>query len=100
MFRSLVLSFCLCLVAAAAVPASTPASARPVAVTIAYRASYFDTERAAQRHCPRDTVVWLNIPTSIYHYGGERWYGRTRDGAYVCEREAIAEGDRASRNGQ
>ncbi len=62
--------------------------------------SYFTTEASAQEHCPRDVVVWLNVPSGIYHYKGERWYGRTRHGAYVCEREAIAAGDRASKNGQ
>lgn len=60
----------------------------------------FSSEDAAQAHCPRDTVVWLNIPSGIYHYKGERWYGRTKHGAYACEKEAMAAGDRASENGQ
>ena len=60
----------------------------------------FDTESAAQAHCPKDIVVWLNIPSGIYHYKGERWYGRTKHGAYACEKEAIKAGDRASENGQ
>jgi hypothetical protein len=29
---------------------------------------YFDTKAAAQTYCSRDVVVWLNIPTGIYHY--------------------------------
>jgi hypothetical protein len=60
----------------------------------------FSTEDSAQAHCPRDIVVWLNIPSGIYHYKSERWYGRTKHGAYACEKEAIAAGDRASENGQ
>lgn len=60
----------------------------------------FSTPQAAQKHCPHDTVVWLNTRTGIYHYAGMRWYGNTEYGAYVCEREAIADGDRATRNGQ
>lgn len=60
----------------------------------------FDTESAAQKHCPRDVVVWLNIPTGIYHEKGMRWYGRTKHGAYVCRKEADAAGDRDTRNGQ
>jgi hypothetical protein len=68
--------------------------------TVAYDPALFDSEAAAQGHCPRDVVVWLNVPSGIYHYRGERWYGRTRHGAYVCEKEAVAAGDRASRNGQ
>jgi hypothetical protein len=60
----------------------------------------FPTQQAAQTHCPSDTVVWLNIPTGIYHMQGERWYGRTKSGAYVCEKEADKAGDRETRNGQ
>jgi hypothetical protein len=60
----------------------------------------FDTEAAAQKHCPNDTVVWLNTKSGIYHLKGERWYGRTKYGAYVCEKEADAAGYRETENGQ
>ena len=60
----------------------------------------FTNEQDAQQHCPSDTIVWLNLPTGIYHLKGERWYGRTRHGAYVCEKEADRAGDRPTRNGQ
>jgi hypothetical protein len=55
---------------------------------------------AAQAHCASDTVVWLNTRTDVYHYQGERWYGNTKEGAYVCERQAEAAGDRPTKNGQ
>ncbi len=60
----------------------------------------FATEVTAQRHCPRDEVVWLNTNSGIYHQKGMRWYGNTRYGAYVCRKEADAAGDRDTRNGQ
>jgi hypothetical protein len=60
----------------------------------------FATESAAQAHCPKDEVVWLNTPSGIYHEKGTRWYGRTKHGAYVCRNEADAAGDRNTRNGQ
>lgn len=60
----------------------------------------FQTAAQAQIHCPRDTVVWLNLPTMIWHWKGERWYGRTKHGAFVCEKEAKAAGARATRNGE
>jgi hypothetical protein len=60
----------------------------------------FPSEQQAQQHCQRDIVVWLNLPSGIYHYRGQRWYRNTKRGAYVCEREAIAGGDRATRNGE
>jgi hypothetical protein len=81
--------------AAAPVPA-----AQAAVVAQASLPPLFDTESAAQAHCPKDVVVWLNIPSGIYHYKGERWYGRTKHGAYACEKEAIKAGDRASLNGQ
>ncbi|WP_158789469.1 hypothetical protein [Granulicella sp. L46] len=61
---------------------------------------HFRTEQEAQQHCPRDVVVWVNTKTGVYHLKGERWYGATKDGAYVCRNEADAEGDRMTRNGQ
>jgi hypothetical protein len=60
----------------------------------------YSTSNAAQAHCPNDAVVWLNTRTGIWHLAGERWYGRTKHGAYVCEREATAAGDRETHNGQ
>jgi hypothetical protein len=60
----------------------------------------FTQEDRAQQHCPKDTVVWLNLPTMIWHYKGQRWYGNTKHGAYVCEKEAAAGGARATRNGE
>ena len=60
----------------------------------------FSTEEQAQQHCPGDVVVWLNLPTRIYHWKGMRWYGRTKHGAFVCKKEADAAGDRDTRNGQ
>jgi hypothetical protein len=60
----------------------------------------FSQEEQAQQHCPKDTVVWLNLPTMIWHYKGQRWYGRTKHGTYACEKEAAAAGARATRNAE
>jgi hypothetical protein len=50
--------------------------------------------------CPGDKVVWVNTPSRIYHYQGERYFGNTKQGKFMCERAALAEGDRATHNGQ
>jgi hypothetical protein len=60
----------------------------------------FQTAPAAQAHCPSDIVVWLNLPTGIYHFPGQRWYGRTNHGAYVCKIEADRAGDHPTHSGQ
>ena len=71
-----------------------------VAVAAESAAPRFPSEAQAQEHCPKDVVVWLNIPTHIYHLRGMRWYGRTKNGAFVCRMEADNEGDRGPLNGQ
>jgi hypothetical protein len=101
MFRRLLLTVALLAFAATQFPAPSSATTMaPPSLVAAAALHYFTTDDAAQAHCPRDVVVWLNIPSGIYHYKGERWYGRTKHGAYVCEKEAVAAGDRASENGQ
>jgi hypothetical protein len=66
----------------------------------AFGQSLYQTQDAAQTACPTDTVVWLNTRSDIYHLQGERWYGNTYEGAYVCEKDADANGDRITENGQ
>jgi hypothetical protein len=41
--------------------------------------------------------VWVNTNTGVYHYPGDRWYGKTSEGAYMTEQDAIRNGYRASR---
>ena len=55
----------------------------------AFALETFTDEAKAQQHCPKDIVVWLNLPTMIWHYKGQRWYA---NGAYACEKEAGAVG--------
>lgn len=50
--------------------------------------------------CPHDRVVWVNTRSGVYHFQGERYFGSTREGKFLCERTARAEGDRPNRNGQ
>ena len=42
--------------------------------------------------------VWLNTNTHIYHKSDSRWYGKTHEGKFVSEEEAIREGARAAEN--
>lgn len=67
---------------------------------LAASAQLFTTEVEAQKHCPADVVVWVNTPTGIYHFKGMRWYGNTKSGAFVCQKEGNQAGYRATRNGQ
>jgi hypothetical protein len=50
--------------------------------------------------CPGDVIVWVNTRSGIYHFAGERYFGSTRQGKFMCEKAARAEGDRPVRNRQ
>ena len=60
----------------------------------------YPTAQEAQQHCPDDLVVWLDPPTRTYHYRGQRGYGSTKSGAYVCRNEAKKAGMRATRSAE
>ncbi len=53
-----------------------------------------------QISCPSDKVVWVNTRSGVYHYQGERYFGSTQQGKFLCEKDALREGDRPTRNGQ
>jgi hypothetical protein len=50
--------------------------------------------------CPGDKLVWVNTRSHVYHFQGERYFGSTKEGKFICERDADKEGDRPTRNGQ
>jgi len=60
-------------------------------------AGQFADEASAKARCPSDTVVWVNLPSKIYHFAETKSYGTTKRGAYMCEKEAIAGENRASK---
>jgi hypothetical protein len=62
--------------------ASAPASQ-------ALASNQFSSEPAAKAHCPGDTIVWANLGGSkAYHPSGDKYYGKTKHGAYMCQKEA------------
>jgi hypothetical protein len=83
----------------AATPASAPAAkpARTTA-TAAAGANEFAAEAQAKARCPADTVVWANLKSKIYHFSGNKDYGTTKEGAYMCEKDALGQGVRAAKN--
>jgi hypothetical protein len=56
------------------------------------------SEMQVKASCPSDTVVWVNTKSHIYHFNGNRNYGTTKQGDYMCEASAKAAGDRAAEN--
>ncbi|MDX8531724.1 hypothetical protein RFM41_08790 [Mesorhizobium sp. VK25A] len=70
----------------------------PSATTVPTGANQFATEAQAKARCPSSTVVWVNLKSKIFHFAGNRNYGTTKSGAYICETDATAEGFRAAEN--
>jgi hypothetical protein len=46
----------------------------------------FKTEAEAKTSCPTDTVVWVNLRSKLYHTSDSKSYGKTKNGAYMCEK--------------
>ena len=60
-------------------------------------ANQFALGSQAQARCPGATVVWVNTKSGVYHFAGTKNFGNTKAGAYMCEADATAAGDRASK---
>jgi hypothetical protein len=84
--------------AAATTAAPSQSTSHTTSTASTTRANEFTTEAQAKSKCPASTVVWVNLKSKIYHFAGSHDYGNTKEGAYMCETDATAAGDRAAKN--
>ena len=80
----------------ASLPAAAESSATPLKMPGAEK---FSTLTDAQKHCPSDTIVWGSFAkkTKSFHLSSSKYYGKTKHGAYACEKDATAAGYHASK---
>jgi hypothetical protein len=83
---------------APAAPMAKPVAKTTAPATGASGPNQYSTDTQAKAKCPSDTVVWVNLPTKIYHFAGKKDYGTTKSGTYMCEKDATADGMRAAKN--
>jgi hypothetical protein len=55
---------------------------------------------ATSAQAASSVTVWVNTSSGVYHYEGERWYGKTKHGQFMKESEAVKAGYRRTENGQ
>jgi hypothetical protein len=48
---------------------------------------------------PAKGMVWVNTDTGVFHHEGDRWYGKTKEGKFMTEADALKAGYRASKAG-
>jgi hypothetical protein len=79
---------------AAPTPVPTP---KPAAPTRAPSAKTAPAAQASYTPPPAAGMVWVNLETKVYHKEGDRWYGKTKNGKYMTEADAIKAGYRAAK---
>jgi hypothetical protein len=76
-------------------PSALAAPAKAKAAAIEPAKDHYTSEADAKVSCPTDRVVWVNLKSKIYHVSNSKTYGKTKIGAYMCEKESVAAGFRA-----
>src|SRR5262249_25428437 len=73
----------------AGLPAATMAKITPFVVV--------EDKDAKAQTPPKPGMVWCNKSSKIYHKQGDRWYGKTQNGEWMTEADAVKAGYRAAK---
>jgi DNA uptake protein ComE-like DNA-binding protein len=84
----------------AAAPAAPVAAAPPESQTAPPASATSAKTAAPAQGSPGSGMVWVNTETGVYHKEGSRYYGKTKEGKYMAEADAVKAGYRPAKNNQ
>ena len=58
----------------------------------------YKTEAEAKTACAGDTVVWHATGSKVFHTAKSKYFGKTKHGAFACEKAAMAKGLHAGKS--
>lgn len=83
-----------------AAPAPAPAPPAKSSAPSAAKATESAKSSAIQAQVPpAKGMVWVNTKSGVYHSEGDRWYGKTKEGKFMTEADAVKAGYHASKEG-
>jgi hypothetical protein len=80
----------------AAAPAAPAPAAPPAPATRAAAPAQASTPTMAQQP-PAKGMVWVNLSTKVFHREGDRYYGKTKNGKFMNEADAVKAGYREAK---
>ena len=81
-------------------PISTPSSHPPSSTSSEHAPASPAKASApsASQGNPGAGMVWVNLDSGVYHYEGSRYYGKTKNGKYMSEADAVKAGYHPAKN--
>jgi hypothetical protein len=82
-------------------PAATSTTKPPTTTSTSHQSAAtltkYKTEADAKGACGSDPIVWANTSSKILHASGDKYYGHTKHGGYVCQSAAQKAGYHAAK---
>jgi len=79
--------------------AATPVPAAPAGTSKAAASGQPKPAPSVAKAAPSKGMVWVNTDSKVFHHEGDRWYGKTKQGKYMTEADALKDGYQPAKEG-